>query len=138
MSIIDPHSAATAVGLVNSAFSAVKTAFELSKSTTDLELKQQIVTTFDSVLELKVKVYELAEENRQLNEQIKLKETLKRDPKYGYWFIDGETDPICPKCYEGPSTAVRYLSPRILTLGTIPQRKCFVCQQSYLERRSQE
>ena len=134
MTIITPHNAAAAVGLANSAFSAVKSAFDLAKKATDLELKRELTTAFDNVLELKVKVYDLAEENRSLRELLDQKGSIKRDPKFGYWFKDGETEPICPKCYEGPSTAVRYLSPQILTLGTIPRRKCFVCGQDYMER----
>jgi hypothetical protein len=137
MTLITPHNAAAAVGLANSAFSAVKSAFELAKKATDLELKREITTAFDNVLELKMKVYDLAEENRSLRELLELKGSIKRDPKFGYWFKEGETEPICPKCYEGPSTAVRYLSPLVNVPGMIPHRKCNVCDLTYQERRNQ-
>jgi hypothetical protein len=48
-----------------------------------------------------VKVYELAEENRSLRELLDQKASIKRDPQFGYWFKEGETEPLCLKCYEG-------------------------------------
>ena len=124
--MIDPHSAATAVGLANSAFTAVKSAFELAKKTTDLELKHEISATFDSVLELKVKVYELAEENRSLRELLDQKGSIKHDPKTSFFFKEGETNPLCPKCYQGPDNTIAYLQRR--DDGT---HHCYVCGNFY-------
>jgi len=113
MSIITPQNAATAIGLVNSAFSSVKTALDLAKKTTDLDLKQEVSKAFDNVLELKATVYELAEENRQLSERLKIRETIKRDSRTGNFFKVGEEDtPLCPRCYQGSAQAVVYLQPK--------------------------
>jgi len=133
MTIITPHNAATAVGLANSAFTAVKSAFELAKKTTDLELKHEISATFESVLELKVKVYELAEENRSLRELLDQKASIKRDPQFGYWFKEGETEPLCPKCYEGKN-AIVYLSPlNNYAVGGL-RRWCHICEKPFPEK----
>lgn len=94
MSIIDPQSAAAAIGLVNSAFSSVKTALDLAKKTTDLDLKQEISKAFDNVLELKATVYELAEENRNLRLSLELKENISYFPQTGFFFKEGEFTPL--------------------------------------------
>lgn len=127
---IDPHAAAAALGLVNSAVSSVKTALDLAKKTTDLDLKQEVSKALDNVLDLKVTVHELAEENRILRESLKEKSTIKCEPQRGFWLKDGELDPLCPTCYEGPDSAVVYLSP-IVHYSYGDERLCNVCKTSY-------
>jgi hypothetical protein len=114
--------ASVAVGLANSAFSAIKNALELAKKTTDLELKHQINTAFDNVLELKAEVYELAEENRLLQQRLTEKATITRNDRSGYFYKEGDDSPLCPKCYQGPDHAVVYLQPLSHNM-----RYCTVC-----------
>jgi hypothetical protein len=132
MTMIDPHSAAAAVGLANSAFTAVKSAFELAKKTTDLELKHEISATFDSVLELKVKVYELAEENRDLREQLTKKATVKRNHEFGYYFVDDDPDPHCAKCYEVSGKLIHLPASRPSSGGV--RRDCMECRHTTWEQ----
>jgi hypothetical protein len=129
--MIDPQSAGTVLGLANSAISAVKSAFELSKKTSDLELKHQISEVMDSVLNLKVKIIELDEENRTLRRRLEQKDSIKREPKHGFWLRDGETEPLCPRCYEGEKHLVAYLSPAVFTDSSGYQRKCNVCGYAF-------
>lgn len=134
MSLIDPHSAVTAIGLVNSAFSSVKTALDLAKKTTDLDLKHEVSKTFDNVLELKVKVYELAEENRSLREQLDQKAKIARNREFGYYFAEGAPDPLCPKCYEGNEKLV-HLSASKEWKGGI-RRICIECRETFWEKQT--
>ena len=129
--MIDPHSVAAVVGLVNSAFSSVKTASELAKKTSDRDLKSEIGSAFDNVLELKVKVYELAEENRSLREQLAQRDSIKRESKHGFWLKEGETHPLCPRCYEGSEHLVVYLSAAKFSQGFGYRRTCNVCGTAF-------
>jgi hypothetical protein len=131
--LIDPHTAATALGIANTAIGSVKSALELAKKTKDLELKHEISNVMDNVLDLKAKVLELDEENRNLRQRLEQKEAMKREGKYGYWFKEGETDPLCPKCYESTSKVI-YLSRLQSYGGMTPQRNCKVCGFSNLEK----
>jgi len=126
MSIIDPHSAATAIGLVNSAFSSVKTALDLAKKTTDLDLKQEVSNVFDNVLELKATVYELAEENRNLRLRLEQKENISYFPQTGFFFKENESLPLCPKCYQSQDHAVVYLH-----RWNDGSHHCHVCGKNY-------
>lgn len=130
--MIDSHSAAAAVGLANSALSAVKSAFELGKKTTDLDLKHELNSAVDSVLELKIKVHELADENRELRNLLAQKGKITRTGEHGFWFRDGESDPLCPKCYEDTGKTI-YLTPAEPWNGGI-RRDCKVCDHMYMEK----
>jgi hypothetical protein len=132
MSGINSHTASTALGLASSALSSVKTALELGKKTTDLHLKKELNNAVDSVLELKVKVHELAEENRELLERLEQRETIVRSGTHGYWFKSGETDPLCPKCYEESGKTI-YLPASERWSGGI-RRDCRVCHSVYWEQ----
>lgn len=130
---IDPHSVASAIGLANNALGAVKSAFELGKKTTDLELKQHLSDAVDNVLELKIRVHDLAEENRSLREQLNLKASVARNSEFGYYFAEGDSDPLCPKCYEGNGKLI-HLSPSKPWNGGI-RRDCIECRQTFWEKK---
>lgn len=132
MSFIDPHSAAAAVGLANSAFSSVKTALDLAKKTSDRDLKSEIGFALDNVLELKVKVYELAEENRSLREQLNQKAKIGRNSEFGYYFAEGDPDPLCPKCYEANGKLIHLPASKPWSNGI--RRDCIECRQTFWER----
>ena len=132
MSLFDPHSAATAVGLANSAFSSVKTALELAKKTTDRDLKSEIGSALDNVLELKVKVYELAEENRSLKERLNLKAKVARTSEFGYYFAEDDPDPLCPKCYEASGKIIHLPASKPWSGGI--RRDCIECRQTFWEK----
>ena len=129
--MIDPHTASTAMGIANSALSAVKSALELGKKTTDLDLKRELNLAVDAVLELKLKVHELAEENQQLKTSLQQRGNITRGV-HGFWFREGETDPLCPKCYEGDGKTI-YLTPAENWNGGV-RRDCKVCGEMYMEK----
>jgi hypothetical protein len=129
-SMLDPHTAATAVGLVNSAFSSVKTALDLAKKTTDIELKHEVSKALDNVLELKVTVYELAEENCDLHRRLNERSEVKRWGDQGYYVANGqENDPYCPKCYEDKEKLIHLPPAEVCNRGR--RRVCRVCSSIY-------
>ena len=85
----------------------------------------------DGILDLKITVLDLEEENRNLKTRLTAKENIKRDPKSGFWFKEGETEPLCPKCYEGPTNAVVYLTPHRSSQYTSYTRECRICSEQY-------
>jgi len=80
--MIDPHSAATALGIANSAISSVKSALDLAKNVQDRDLKRELSNVMDNVLDLKAKVLELDEENRNLRRSL-CRSVASRGPQHG-------------------------------------------------------
>jgi hypothetical protein len=132
MTIFDSHGAVTVLGLANSTIATAKTLVDLAKNTTNHELKTQISDVYDGILEMKAKILDLDEENRALKEQLRQKANIKRDPEHGYWFKEGETDPLCRRCYESPASAIVYLPP-VFTGMAGRRRICNVCKFVYSE-----
>jgi hypothetical protein len=122
---IDSHLAATALGVINTAFSATKSAFELAKKSQDRELKAEVIEVFNQMLDLKSTVYELAEENKNLREELALKAKVTLSGPHGYAFAEGDPNPICPKCWEG-NNKLCHLSPLGKLSGDM-RRKCLQC-----------
>jgi len=83
-----------------------------------------------NVLEMKIKILELDEENRKLKEQLNQKGSIKRESRTGFYFKDeAMDDPLCPKCYEGDGKLI-YLPASERWSGGI-RRVCRECH-SYL------
>jgi len=122
---MDISVASTAIGLINSTVQTAKTAIELAKHTKDSDLRNSVSEVLDHILDLKAKVLELDEENRWLKQQISARAELERRGEFGYWFKRGETDPLCPRCYEGSGKLV-YL-PKAETWSGGIRRDCRIC-----------
>lgn len=60
---------ASAFSVIGSAVSTAKTAVELSKLTENRELKEAVDNVLDAVLDAKVKIHDLGDENRSLREK---------------------------------------------------------------------
>jgi len=133
MDSIIPTAIVTTVSAVNAAIASVKNAREMAKQSQDTDLKNLISDAYDAVLDLKDKVLELGEENRSLKERLEQRETVKRDPTFGYYFKEGnDPDPLCPKCYEadGKMMHLDAVTNRAYSEG----RLCRTCGQFYTER----
>lgn len=128
----DPHSASNALGLINSTVATVKTMVGLAKETTNRELQNEVSTVLGNVLDLKIMVSELAEENKDLKAQLAQKASVKRSGEFGYYFKDEETDPLCPKCWEGSKT-IAYLTTQRPLNGVI-LRDCRQCTTPFWEK----
>jgi hypothetical protein len=122
---MDISTASTALGLINSTVQTAKTAIELAKHSKDSDLKNSVSAVLDQILDLKAKILELDEENRSLHHQLATRTKVMRGVDFGYWFKPGETDPLCPKCYEGGGKLVYLSKPRTLNGGV--RRDCRIC-----------
>jgi len=119
---------------VNSTVSSAKNAVELAKNSKDSALKEKVSEVFDGVLDLKRAMLDLEDENRSLRGKLAERQKLKRDPLFGYWFKDGESDPLCPKCFEGDEKIV-YLPPVVEWANGSLHRRCRVCNSDHTERK---
>lgn len=128
---IDPSSASSLLGLLNSTVQTAKTAVELAKSAKDSTLKSTVSEVLDGILNLKITVLDLDEENRKLKLQLEARQEVERKGPFGYWFKKDQTDPLCPKCYEGENKIV-YLEPSQPWSGGI-RRDCRVCNDTTWE-----
>jgi len=131
-SSIVPAAALTVTSLVNNLVSSVKNARELSKQSSDSELKEQIADIYDAIVDVKARVLDLDTENRSLREQLAQKASVKHDPNTKGFYKEGEIDPLCPKCFQSPTHDVVYLRDEGDQSGY-----CVVCRtaHSYLHRR---
>jgi hypothetical protein len=121
--------------LVNSALSSVRAAKELAKDSSDTELKARIAEVYDSFLDIKDRVLDLDLENRKLKEQLEQRAKFKRTSQFGYYFVDGDPDPYCPKCYEGASKEIHL--PKASDRAGGFMRICRECHYQYVEAERQ-
>jgi len=124
----------TAVTMLANVVSTLKNASELAKTSTDFDLKVAIGDAYSALIDLKAKISELDDENRELKKQLAQRATLKRDPRTGYYFKEGESDsPICQRCYEGEGK-LAYLS-NIIREENGLRRSCHQCDRSFWEQK---
>jgi len=125
MDPVVPVAAVSVTSLLNNVLSSARTAKDLAKQSSDSELKQQIADLFNDILELKAKVLDLDAENRELRDKLKEKTVVERDPDTECFYKRGETDPLCPKCFQGSGAAV-YLQSQQDGTGW-----CVICVKRY-------
>jgi hypothetical protein len=129
---IHPSVASAALSLINSTVQTAKTAVELAKNSKDSSLKESVGEVLNGILDLKIKVLDLEGENRELKLKLSNQEALERKGEFGYWFKNGETDPLCPKCYEGDGKLVYLRKPEPWSGGI--RRDCRVCGSTTWEQ----
>jgi hypothetical protein len=99
------NDASTAGQLLGTAVSIIRNARDLAKDSSDHELKNVISDAYDAVLNLKEKLLDLDEENRQLKAQLSKRGSFTGPiPPFGYVYKaddTGKDHPLCPKCYQG-------------------------------------
>jgi hypothetical protein len=123
--------------VVGSLLASIKNAIELAKASSDHELKVAVLEVYDSVLQTKARLLELDE---QLCEMKRLQETKARvtgpSGEYGYFFIEGKTEPLCPKCWQAQPSNVVHLGPHLQYAGA-KRRECPVCDYKSVESHSE-
>ena len=128
---------AALVGALNLALNTQGKISELVKQSKDTALKEQINTLYDHLLQVKSLAADLVREDESLREQLRVR-TTRRDEKFGYVYLEGETDPLCQKCfYESNGTKVVYLSPVQKNDTGHVWRRCPVCNHSYVEQQGE-
>ena len=144
----DPVSiAGFALTLATKTTEALTALRERAQRSKDVDIKEQINTLFDNILQLKDVVSRLLDENRELlDENRGLRRQLEEQQHPGerpkikqvgeanYYFI-GEEGPFCQPCYVEKGKLVN-LSPQKRTEFEV-YRWCSVCKQNFSEGRIQ-
>jgi hypothetical protein len=73
---IDPHGAASALGLLNQTIATARSLVDLATKAKNHELNTQLSNVLSNVLEVKIKIIELDEENRSLRLQLEQKDSV--------------------------------------------------------------
>ena len=133
MSIIPP-AILTTTQLVGGLVASAKNALDLTKLSSDHALKGAVSELYDSLLDVKGRVLDLDEENRNLRAELARKgEFIGPLDPHGYFFYkDRPEQPLCPKCLQSqPSNAV-FLGPLHSWNGG-QRRDCRVCRFHHME-----
>ncbi len=127
--------AVTVVSLINSVLSSAKTANDLAKDTSNLELKEQISGIYDAVLDIKERALALDEENRLLKAELDKKASLKGPiPPFGYYYKSEHPEhPLCPICIQSAPPREAFLSD-IKRYQDSTYRTCRLCNKKYSEK----
>lgn len=133
MSII-PQAALTTVQIVSGLAASAKNAVDLAKGTSNNDLKGAVSELYDSVLDVKARVLDLDEENRNLKAQLALHEEITGpDEHFGYFYFKSRpNEPLCPKCYQSAQSSPTFMGPRYKQ-GSYTRRMCPVCKFSHDE-----
>lgn len=136
----DPISVASfALSLTKSATGALSALRERSKVSKDLDIKDQISTLYDNVLELKEVINRLLDENKELRRQLEEQQHPPEEPELravgeaNYYFVGGK-GPYCQPCYDDKRKLVALEQPYTSEWGSV-SRHCLVCNNSFYEKR---
>lgn len=134
--------AAAAMQILNNALGAMKATKERAKGSKDTELKEEISTLYDALLDLKEALMRLSDENAQLRHKAEQLEIAQRqEPELrqvgvvNFYFV-GDKGPYCQACYDGKFHRLVALSPPEDWNGGI-RRFCPVHQDHVYEKEMQ-
>jgi hypothetical protein len=131
--IVVPAAVLSVTSVLNNLLSSAKTTKEFVKQTSDLELIAQITDLYSAILDVKEKVLDLDAENRSLRAELSQKANVKRTSEFGYFFVEGDPDPHCPKCWEGSGKLGHLSASKPFSNGIV--RNCLLCGEKYWERK---
>jgi hypothetical protein len=129
-----PSAVLTTAQLVGTLVASAKNARDLAKESSDTELKASISELYDSLIDVKARVFDLDEENRRLKADIAKKDqVIGPTGQFGYFFHRDNLDhPLCPKCIQSQPANSVFLGPlHKRNGGTF--RKCPVCDYGNYE-----
>jgi len=115
---------------------------ERAQRSKDIDIKDQINTLYDDVLQLKEVMSRLLDENKQLHRQLEEHQhppeapTIRQVGGTNYYF-KGHEGPFCQPCYDVDPKAKRLvaLSPQQVTQYGSIGRTCPVCKQTFHEKK---
>jgi hypothetical protein len=137
----DPISVASlALTLSTKATEAMNALRERSQRTKDLDIKDQISTLYDIVLELKEIISRVSDENKDLKQQLETQKHPPEEPELKqvgdahYYYLKGGTDgPYCQSCYVVNKRLVKLPQGDHWNGGL--RRDCPVCHGTFWDRR---
>jgi hypothetical protein len=125
---MDFGAATTTASLVANVVGTVRAARDLAKDIGNHELKEKIGDAYDGLNDLRQRVLDLDEENRQLKAELAKKAEIEGPvPPFGYFFDKRHPDhPMCPKCYQAKESRIAYMGPLHPWNGGM-RRVCQLC-----------
>lgn len=132
MDSIIPATVLSTASLVSNAISSVKNARDIAKQSQSSDVKDAVSEVYDAVLDLKNRVLDLDEENRSLKKQLDQKAKVARNREFGYYFMEDDPDPLCPKCYESDGKLVHLPASKEWNGGV--RRICIECRETFWEK----
>jgi len=112
------------MGIVDS----VKQVADIAMKLGNIELSKRILDLQQEIIELTHQNWELKNDKKELEEKLQVK--AKMSFKAPFWYMEGDSVPYCPKCYEGDQ--------KLAHLQFIPEDEscrsyqlCHVCNKSY-------
>jgi hypothetical protein len=132
----DPDESVSIWLLMNAAVAEAKRIRDLAKDIQNQDLKAAISDLYDDIIDVKVRVLELDEENRKLNAQLEESgEVVGPTAPYGYYFSSFDVrarHPLCPECMKDQSLRLAFLSlPATVDGGKV--RTCDICTTQFFE-----
>jgi hypothetical protein len=138
----DPVSVATlALSFLVKTTEALNSLRERSQRSKDIDIKDQINTMYDNVLQLKEVILRLLDENRELERKLDEQQHPPEAPKIKQvgetnYYFKGDEGPFCQPCYDVDPKAERLvaLSPQQQSQGGTVFRTCRVCNNIFYEQ----
>lgn len=127
-----------ALSLLGKTSDALNALRERSQRSKDVDIKDQINTLYDIVLQLKEVISRLLDENEDVHRQLAEQQHPPEVPKIrqvgetNYYFF-GDEGPYCQPCYDDKKKLVTLTPQRNNSAGR-QYRECTVCQQTFYER----
>ena len=129
-----PSAVLTTAQLVGTLVASAKNARELAKASSDNELKSSLSELYDSLIDVKARLFDLDEENRRLKADIAKKgQVVGPTGKFGYFYhVDNSEQPLCPKCIQSQPGNSVFLGPLHKHSNGL-LRKCPICDYGNYE-----
>jgi len=134
----DPISVASfALSLTSKATEALNALRERAQRSKDVEIKDQISTLYDIVLQLKEAISRLMDENKELKRQLEQQQLalvavkIRQVGETNYYF-QGDDGPFCQVCYDKDNKLVKLLPSQPWSGGI--RTECPVCGEFFYEK----
>jgi len=102
---------------------------KIISNTADRELVKLILDLQKEIFAIESRNLELASELASLKPQLDLPARMHTRPQSGYYFLEGDNVPFCPKCWESRGAAIHLQAP--VSAGGKTRRECRVCKETY-------
>jgi hypothetical protein len=130
---------AAATQILANALKALDSLREQAKGSSDVTLKANISTLYDTLLDLKAAVLRVEDENTALKHRIeelqrpskKAEPELRRVGSANFYF-DGDKGPCCQPCYDGKGKLTVLTEPEDWSGGV--RRQCLLCGEFFYEK----